>query len=166
VITLVLGGARSGKSIFAEGLARRSTTPVTYVATLSAGNDDDLAARIDAHRRRRPPEWETLECRDDLAATLSRTRGTVLVDSMGPWLANQPDMTVDVEGLCLALTSRSGDTIVVSDEVGFGVHPETAIGRNFRDALGTLNQEVAAVADVVYLVVAGRALLLPGEPST
>jgi adenosylcobinamide kinase/adenosylcobinamide-phosphate guanylyltransferase len=85
---------------------------------------------------------------------------------MGPWLANQPDMTVDVEGLCLALTSRSGDTIVVSDEVGFGVHPETAIGRNFRDALGTLNQEVAAVADVVYLVVAGRALLLPGEPST
>jgi adenosylcobinamide kinase/adenosylcobinamide-phosphate guanylyltransferase len=85
---------------------------------------------------------------------------------MGPWLANQPDMTVDVEGLCLALASRRGDTIVVSDEVGFGVHPETAIGRTFRDALGTLNQEVAAVADVVYLVVAGRALLLPGEPGT
>jgi adenosyl cobinamide kinase/adenosyl cobinamide phosphate guanylyltransferase len=162
MITLVLGGARSGKSKFAERLAERSAAPVTYVATLSVGDDADLAARVDAHLRRRPSEWETVECLDDLTTTLALTKGTVLVDSLGPWLAAQPDMSVDVESLCRVLTSRGDDTIIVTDEVGLGVHPETAIGRTFRDALGSLNQAVAEVADSVYLVVAGRALPVPG----
>jgi adenosyl cobinamide kinase/adenosyl cobinamide phosphate guanylyltransferase len=166
LITLVLGGARSGKSTFAEDLARRSTPPVTYVATLSVGDDEDLAERVEQHRRRRPANWTTIECRDDLAAMLAQTKGVVLIDSLGPWLAGQPDMTVDAGTLCDALRGRSDDTIIVTDEVGFGVHPETAVGRTFRDALGTLNQAVAEVADTVYLVVAGRALLLPRGRST
>jgi adenosyl cobinamide kinase/adenosyl cobinamide phosphate guanylyltransferase len=165
MITLVLGGARSGKSQFAEELAQRSAPPVTYVATLRVGDDADLAARIEAHRRRRSSEWKTVECHDDLATAISNTKGTVLIDSLGPWLASQPDMAIDVESFCRALSSRRDVTIVVTDEVGLGVHPETAMGRTFRDALGTLNQAVAEVADSVYLIVAGRALLLPREPT-
>jgi adenosyl cobinamide kinase/adenosyl cobinamide phosphate guanylyltransferase len=166
MITLVLGGARSGKSKFAEDLARQSARPVTYVATLSVEGDADLAARVRVHRERRPNDWTTVEGHEDLATLLSATKGTVLIDSLGPWLAGQREMTVDRATLCQAVSVRPDDTVIVSDEVGFGVHPETPMGRAFRDALGTLNQAVAEVADEVYLVVAGRALLLPTRPST
>jgi adenosyl cobinamide kinase/adenosyl cobinamide phosphate guanylyltransferase len=166
LITLVLGGARSGKSQFAERIAARAGTPVTYVATLSVENDADLATRVEAHRLRRPQEWATIECASDLATLLSETTVTLLVDSLGPWLARQPPFDVDIATLCDALRVRDGDTIIVSDEVGQGVHPETEIGRAFRDALGVLNQSIADVADEVYLVVAGRALSLPREPTT
>ncbi|MFY9782566.1 MAG: bifunctional adenosylcobinamide kinase/adenosylcobinamide-phosphate guanylyltransferase [Acidimicrobiales bacterium] len=166
MITLVLGGARSGKSQFAEDIARCANAPVTYVATLSVDDDAELKVRVEAHRLRRPPDWNTVECRDDLATLLVSTTGTVLVDSLGPWLAGQPSMNPDTIALCDALRTRQFDTIVVSDEVGQGVHPETALGREFRDALGRLNQEVANVADAVYLVVAGRALSLPRGDDT
>jgi adenosyl cobinamide kinase/adenosyl cobinamide phosphate guanylyltransferase len=159
VITLVLGGARSGKSTVAERLAARSTEPVTYVATMIVGDDVDLATRVDAHKERRPAEWHTVDAGTDLPDVLGRVDGTVLLDALGPWVAAH-DGPVDPAALCQALIARQGDTIVVSDEVGLGVHPSSAEGRQFRDALGTVNQAVAAVADVVLLVIAGRVLPL------
>lgn len=158
--TLVLGGARSGKSLVAERLASRAATPVTYVATVRVGDDTDLAARVDEHRQRRPSEWATVECGDDLATLLGSTSGTVLVDSLGPWLADRTEWRHDADALCDAIVARHGDTIIVSDEVGLSVHPETRVGREFRDALGTLNQRVATVCDDVLFVVAGRVISL------
>ena len=160
MITLVLGGARSGKSAVAEQLVRRHPDPVTYVATMVLGDDPDLAARVALHRQRRPPAWATMEAGSHLADSLRDLTGTALVDSLGPWLSVQPAMSVDAGALCSALVERHGDSVVVSDEVGMGVHPSTAAGRQFRDALGSLNQAVAMVADRAYLVVAGRALPL------
>lgn len=159
--TLVIGGARSGKSLVAEQLARRSVGPVTYVATVRFSGDENLERRIAAHRERRPHEWSTVECDDDLAGVLSSLRGTVLIDSLGPWLAALPDMRCDLDGLIAALRARRDDTIVVSEEVGLAVHPETAMGRAFRDELGTLNQAIARECDDVLLVVAGRVVSLP-----
>jgi adenosyl cobinamide kinase/adenosyl cobinamide phosphate guanylyltransferase len=160
VIVLVLGGARSGKSRHAEHLAASLPEPVSYVATACADGDADLAARVAEHRARRPDSWTTIESGPDLARLLRATAGTVLLDALGPWLAAAPDLAVDAGALCDALTTRAGDTGVVSEEVGLGVHPSTGAGRRFRDALGELNQAVAAVADEVVLIVAGRALRL------
>jgi adenosylcobinamide kinase / adenosylcobinamide-phosphate guanylyltransferase len=160
VKTLILGGARSGKSLVAERLASRGAAPVTYIATVRVGDDADLAARVEHHRTRRPADWATIECGDNLAAILGSTAGTVLVDSLGPWLADLTEWRDHVGALCDALIARNGDTIIVSDEVGLSVHPETRIGREFRDALGTLNQSIAAVCDDVHFVVAGRVINL------
>ena len=161
MVTLVLGGARSGKSAVAEALAARAAPPVTYLAT-GVVTDDDMAARIAAHQARRPPDWSTAEAGADLAGALRDLSGTVLLDALGTWVAARLD-TVDeaaFDDLCLALAARPGVTVVVSDEVGLGVHPSSEIGRHFRDLLGDLNQRVAAVADEVLLVVAGRVLPL------
>jgi adenosyl cobinamide kinase/adenosyl cobinamide phosphate guanylyltransferase len=159
-VTLVLGGARSGKSALAERLA--GTGRVTYLATAVVDvADDDMATRVAAHRARRPAAWTTVEA-DDLVASVAATTGTVLVDSLTTWVARAPApaYTVDVGGLCRALAGHADDVVVVSDEVGMGVHPSSAAGRLFRDALGLVNQAVADVADEVLLVVAGRALHL------
>jgi adenosylcobinamide kinase / adenosylcobinamide-phosphate guanylyltransferase len=159
VITLVLGGARSGKSEVAERLAARLGPAVTYVATAVVDpSDDDFARRIEKHRARRPSTWTTVDAASDLPAVLTALHGPVLVDSLGTWLAACPEATAD--GLCHALRHRPGDTVVVSEEVGLGVHPSSETGRRFRDELGTLNQAVADVADGVLLVVAGRVLPL------
>jgi adenosylcobinamide kinase/adenosylcobinamide-phosphate guanylyltransferase len=160
VIALVLGGARSGKSRHAERLAASLPEPVTYMATACVDGDTDLAARVAEHRARRPASWTTIESGHELPGVLRATAGTVLLDALGPWLAGAPDLAVDAGALCDALTTRAGDTVVVSEEVGLGVHPTTSAGRRFRDALGEVNQAVAAVADEVVLVVAGRALRL------
>jgi adenosyl cobinamide kinase/adenosyl cobinamide phosphate guanylyltransferase len=162
VIVLVLGGARSGKSAVAEERAGSlgAGAGVTYLATAVAGSDDDLDARIGEHRARRPPSWTTVEVGPDLAGALRQSAGVTLVDGLGSWLAGSPAMAVDVDDLCSALGERAGDTVVVSDEVGLGVHPSSESGRRFRDALGLVNQAVAARADEVLLVVAGRALPL------
>jgi adenosyl cobinamide kinase/adenosyl cobinamide phosphate guanylyltransferase len=160
VITLVLGGARSGKSLVAEDLATALPSPVTYIATLDLGDDADLAARVQRHRARRPPEWRTVEAGPELPDVLRAVAGTVLVDSLGPWVGTAPGLEVKTESLCSALAERDGDTVVVSDEVGLSVHPSTEEGRLFRDALGELNQAVAARADDVILVVAGCTLRL------
>jgi len=160
VITLVLGGARSGKSAVAERLATTNGDSVTYIAT-GIVTDDDMAARVALHRARRPESWSTVEATgDDLPRALAATTGTVLVDSLGTWVASHLDFAVDSRPLCEAMRVRRGHTIVVSDEVGLGVHPSTAVGRRFRDALGDANQAVAAIADRVLLVVAGRVLPL------
>ncbi len=158
MIVLVLGGARSGKSAFAERLATGLPDPVTYVATLEVGDDPELADRVAIHRQRRPAGWPTVEPGAGLPEALSGLRGTALVDSLGPWLTGLPGMATDPVLLCTALTRRAGDTVVVSEEVGLGVHPSSEAGRRFRDQLGTINQAVAAVADRVVLVVAGRGL--------
>jgi adenosylcobinamide kinase / adenosylcobinamide-phosphate guanylyltransferase len=161
VITLVLGGARSGKSAVAEALAGRSGAPVTYVATAAVDPADaDHAARVAAHRSRRDPTWATIEATTDLAMVLRATGGTVLVDSLGTWVTAFPDLAPDVAGLCAALRERAGDAVVVSEEVGLGVHPSSELGRRFRDVLGAVNVAVADAADEVLLVVAGRVLPL------
>ncbi len=137
MITLVLGGARSGKSVVAEGLVRRHPAPVTYVATLLLGDDPDLADRVATHRRRRPPDWETVEPGLELPAALAALDGTALVDSLGPWVSAHPGMDPGVDALCSALVGRRGDTVLVAEEVGMGVHPSSPEGRQFRDALGS-----------------------------
>ena len=161
MIVLVLGGARSGKSVVGERLATELARggPVTVLAT-AVVDDDDMAARVAAHRARRPPHWATVEAGPDLLGALAATAGTVLIDALGTWLAAGPRLTVDAAGLCAALVARPDPTVVVSEEVGLGVHPCTEAGRRFRDVLGELNSAVAEVAGEVLLVVAGRALRL------
>jgi adenosyl cobinamide kinase/adenosyl cobinamide phosphate guanylyltransferase len=158
VIALVLGGARSGKSAFAEQLAASRPEPVTYVAT-GTPSDPDMAERIARHRARRLASWRTEEVGAALVDGLDRVTGTVLVDSLGSWVA-ACDMAPDVEALLAVLRRRPGDAVLVSEEVGLGVHPPTALGVRFRDAVGEVNAAVAGVADDVRLVVAGRGLRL------
>lgn len=163
MITLVLGGTRSGKSEVAESLAAAAPGPVSYVAT-GRVTDDDMAARIAAHRARRPAGWTTVEAGTDLPRTLAGLAGPVLVDSLGTWVAAHADLRPDTAGLCAALRTRAGSgtwpTVVVSEEVGLGVHAPTEAGRRFADVLGSLNRAVADEADRVLLVVAGRVLPL------
>jgi adenosyl cobinamide kinase/adenosyl cobinamide phosphate guanylyltransferase len=159
-LTLVLGGARSGKSAFAEALIERHPGPLLYVATGTAV-DADMAARIDRHRARRGPAYETIEAGADLTGALAGAPDQpALVDALGTWVAAHVDFAVDVDALVGVLRARRAPTVVVSDEVGLGVHPSTEVGRQFRDALGTVNQAVAAVASDAWLVVAGRGLRL------
>ncbi|MGH9275002.1 MAG: bifunctional adenosylcobinamide kinase/adenosylcobinamide-phosphate guanylyltransferase [Acidimicrobiales bacterium] len=161
MITLILGGARSGKSGVAERVAARSGAPVTYVATAAVDPADaDHVARVAAHQRRRDPSWTTVEVGTDLPEALRATAGTVLVDSLGTWVTAHGGLQTDAVALCAALRTRDGDTVVVSEEVGLGVHPSSEVGRRFRDTLGEINVAVAAVADEVLLVVAGRVLPL------
>ena len=160
MITLVLGGTRSGKSALAEKIAAGDGAAVTYVATGWA-SDPAMEQRIAAHTARRPAHWTTLEVvARDLAPALLELEGTVLVDALGTWVAAHPDFKLDVTALIEALVTRNGDTIVVSDEVGLGVHPSTEVGQQFRDVLGSVNLAVAEVCDQVLLVVAGRVLPL------
>ncbi len=162
MITLVLGGTRSGKSEVAEGLLPAAGS-VTYVATGQV-TDPDMARRIAAHRGRRPTSWTTVEAGADLVAALDGSEGPVLVDSLGTWVAAHADLAPDVGDLVAALRRRAGraagPTVLVTEEVGLGVHPPTDVGRRFADTLGALNREVAEVADRVLLVVAGRILPL------
>ena len=175
MIVLVLGGARSGKSAVAEARAAAlaGDGAVTYLATAVVDpSDTDMAERVAAHQARRPSTWTTREVGIDLADVLRRVHGVALVDGLGTWLAGHGDRSArrggaersateaDEGALTDALTERSGDTVVVSDEVGLGVHPSTEAGRAFRDRLGLVNQAVAVAADEVLLVVAGRALAL------
>ena len=162
MITLVLGGARSGKSAVAERLAARASGPVTYVATAAVDPADaDHSARVAVHQDRRDPTWGTVEAGADLPVVLRATPGTVLVDSLGTWVTAHDDLAPDAVALCAALLARGGDAVVVSEEVGLGVHPSSELGRRFRDALGAVNVAVADIADEVLLVVAGR--LMPLE---
>ena len=165
MITLVLGGARSGKSAVAERRAAALADgdgAVVYVATAIARGDADFAARIRAHQERRPASWSTVEAGADLVGALRALddRAVVLVDSLGTWVGAQPELAVDVDDLLAALNARTSPSVLVSEEVGLGVHPSTEAGLRFRDTLGELNRAVAEVADDVLLVVAGRVLPL------
>jgi adenosylcobinamide kinase/adenosylcobinamide-phosphate guanylyltransferase len=165
---LILGGVRAGKSAFAVARAAERGERVAFVATAEAG-DAEMAARIARHRAARPPDWTTVEAPVELAGALADLEGkadAVVVDCLNLWVANllgrEPALTDEqllarTAGL---LPRRSFELILVSNEVGWGVHPGTAIGRRFRDALGAVNQAVAAGADEVVLLVAGCPLWL------
>ena len=169
---LVLGGARSGKSEEAE-LRLAGEPDVTYVATGPDGvGDPEWAARVAAHRARRPAWWRTAET-TDLAEVLGSARGAVLIDGIGTWLAAVMDEcgawdgTGDAERLAERISGVVGawrqtraHLVAVSDEVGLGVVPETALGRRFRDELGRLNQALATESEEAEMVVAGRVLAL------
>ncbi|MGO4205310.1 bifunctional adenosylcobinamide kinase/adenosylcobinamide-phosphate guanylyltransferase [Rhodococcus sp. TAF43] len=176
--TLVLGGARSGKSAHAEGLLDdvEAGAPVRYVATARRYPDDhDWESRIDQHRSRRPASWATVETgRDgDLIDVLTDpdAHPPTLVDDLGTWLTGElddanawdaPRGTVEpnIDALVRAVDAYPGRLLLVSPEVGLGVIPETRSGRLFRDEIGALNSRLAAVCDDVILVVAGIALTL------
>jgi adenosyl cobinamide kinase/adenosyl cobinamide phosphate guanylyltransferase len=165
VITLVLGGARSGKSAVAERIAAAGPPPVTYVATARVdAADPDHVARVAAHRARRLDAWSTVEVGEDLPGALIGLAGTALVDSLGTWVSSDLDREPDVPGLLRALEQRPGDTVLVSEEVGLGVHPSSGLGRRFREVLGAVNLAVAEVADRAVLVVAGRVVPLERSP--
>jgi adenosylcobinamide kinase / adenosylcobinamide-phosphate guanylyltransferase len=172
---LVTGGVRSGKSTHAEGLI--GDEPAIYVAagpSPDVETDPDWAARIEAHRSRRPSSWTTLESQE-LATAISTAEVPVLIDCLGTWLTavvdaadawEQDNDTVlalvvrRTDEIAEALHACEQDVVLVTNEVGLGVVPEHRSGRLFRDLLGTVNQRVAAACDEVHLVVAGRVLRL------
>jgi adenosylcobinamide kinase/adenosylcobinamide-phosphate guanylyltransferase len=181
-LILVLGGARSGKSDFAQKLAERSGRSVAFIATASAG-DEEMRERIARHRAARPGAWHTIEEPLDLAQALRRAASladVLLLDCVTLWLANwlmargEPDteaMTVpaayyseealrEVEALLSAFSALDAKKtlVVVSNEVGLGLVPPYALGRLYRDILGRVNQRLALAASRVYLMVAGLAV--------
>lgn len=168
MIELVIGGARSGKSGFAERQAQESGLRVVYLATAQA-LDAEMAARIAHHRARRPAGWRGVEEPVALADALAReatSDACVLVDCLTLWLSNVllAKREPEIDKLLDALTALPGRVILVSNEVGWGIVPENALARRFRDAQGRLNQQVAALADNVTLVAAGLPLVLKYTP--
>ncbi|WP_257169124.1 bifunctional adenosylcobinamide kinase/adenosylcobinamide-phosphate guanylyltransferase [Bradyrhizobium sp. SRS-191] len=165
-LTLVLGGARSGKSRHAEALVTATAPPWIYVATAQAF-DDEMSERIAHHRMRRAEGWQTLETPQDLAG-LIRARAEqpapMLIDCLTLWLSNVMLANRDVPAACAelidTLRTARGPIVAVSNEVGLGIVPGNALARAFRDAQGRLNQDVAALADRVILMAAGLPLVL------
>jgi len=180
-LTLVLGGARSGKSHHAEQLALQCAGPVTYIATAGEG-DEEMQLRVALHRARRPGTWGLVEEPVRLAEALythAQHGGCVLVDCVTLWLNNllfsehheYPDTglitppeawTTEIDALLTALPLLPGEVILVSNEIGLGVVPMGAITRFYVDELGRLNQRLAALADNVHLLVAGIPVVVKG----
>jgi adenosylcobinamide kinase/adenosylcobinamide-phosphate guanylyltransferase len=164
--TLVLGGARSGKSRHAETLVRGSGSQRIYLATAAVG-DAEMAERIGSHRQERGPDWLTIEEQFELAGTLAREARpgrAILVDCLTLWLSNlmlaDRDLGKASADLCELLPNLPCPVVLVSNEVGMGLVPETPLGRRFRDAQGRLNQAVAAAVPNVVFVAAGLPLTL------
>ena len=163
MLTLVLGGARSGKSRYAEGLVTALPPPWIYVATAEA-RDDEMTKRIALHQTRRGSGWRTMEAPRDLIAALAACGDApVLVDCLTLWLSNlllaNADIDGEIERLEKALI-RPAPVVAVANEVGFGIVPDNALTRRFRDIQGGLNQRLAARAGRVVLVVAGLPLVV------
>jgi adenosylcobinamide kinase/adenosylcobinamide-phosphate guanylyltransferase len=165
---LVLGGARSGKSAYAERLVRESGLDAVFVATATPG-DQEMAERIAEHRSRRGGKWRTVEASEALEETLDREAGkgkAVLVDCLTLWLTNILLAGADTEARSQSLAETaqklSGLRAFVSNEIGLGLVPDTPLGRRFRDAQGRLNQAMAAAADRVVFMAAGLPLTLKG----
>ncbi len=165
---VVIGGVRSGKSRFAVELAERSGSAVSFVATAEAG-DEEMTARIAAHRDERPASWSTVESPLRLAAAIEAlpAQDYLVVDCLTVWTANLllaevPPTTViaEAERVAVLLADRPGAAVVVTNEVGMGVHPSSELGRRYRDLLGAVNVAICARAADVALIVAGRALPL------
>lgn len=170
MLTVLTGGARSGKSAAAVAAADASGAPVTFIATAEPG-DEEMAERIARHQARRPAGWTTLEATQDLIRAVETVdpAGTIIVDCLAIWAANRmlseprpSDADIEAEASRLAghLAKRPGLALVVTNEVGSGVVPATPLGRDFRDLLGLVNQAMVRAADAAYLVVAGRLLPL------
>jgi adenosyl cobinamide kinase/adenosyl cobinamide phosphate guanylyltransferase len=169
-LTLVLGGARSGKSRYAESLIAALPPPWqppwVYIATAEAG-DGEMEERIAIHRVRRGSFWETIEAPRDLASALqSCRRRPVLVDCLTLWLSNLmlagADIDAETTQLDAALAAAAAPIVLVANEVGYGLVPDHPLGRRFRDLQGVLNQRIAARAARVVLVVAGLPLSVKG----
>jgi adenosylcobinamide kinase/adenosylcobinamide-phosphate guanylyltransferase len=168
-LTLVLGGARSGKSRYAESLITAEPPPFLYVATAEAG-DAEMANRIAIHRARRDERWRTVEASHDLAGALraAPTGSAVLVDCLTLWLSNrmlaEADIDREIDALEAALAKHAGALVLVANEVGSGIVPDNTLARRFQDLQGTLNQRIAARASRVILMVAGLPLFVKGTP--
>lgn len=165
-LTLVLGGARSGKSRRAESLITAGQPPWIYVATAQAF-DQEMTARIAEHRARRAAGWTTIETTTDLPAVMTKlahSDAPLLIDCLTLWLSNVmlagQDVTAACRALLDALAAAKGPIVAVSNEVGLGIVPDNALARAFRDAQGRLNQDVAGLADRVILMAAGLPLTL------
>ncbi|NQU60498.1 MAG: bifunctional adenosylcobinamide kinase/adenosylcobinamide-phosphate guanylyltransferase [Rhodospirillales bacterium] len=167
-VTLVLGGARSGKSLYAESLVERRVERI-YLATAEA-KDAEMAARIEEHQKRRGPGWETVEEPLDICGALnahSTRQKPVLVDCLTLWLSNVMgaglDAASEIRSLVASLSSLPGPVVFVSNEVGQGIVPDNALARAYMDNAGFMNQAVAAVAGRVILVSAGLPQVLKQE---
>jgi adenosylcobinamide kinase/adenosylcobinamide-phosphate guanylyltransferase len=166
-LTLVLGGAASGKSTWAEGLVTGAGLDRVYIATAQAF-DDEMRAKIDAHRIQRGPDWRTIEAPLDLGAALAGVSSgeVVLLDCATLWLSNHlladNDLTAEGAGLMAALHACPAPVVVVSNEVGQSVVPDNALARRFQGAQGRLNQRLAAEAELVVQVIAGLPQVLKG----
>ena len=167
MLTLVLGGARSGKSAFAETLALEQGRGI-YIATAERV-DDEMTRRIEAHRARRDARWRTVEAPLELSAAIrqeSTPHACLLADCLSVWLGNlmHHGRNVDAarEELLASLRAAAGPVVLVANEVGLGIVPDNAAARAFRDHAGRLNQALAAAATRVYFVAAGLPLLLKG----
>ncbi|MDQ6991727.1 MAG: bifunctional adenosylcobinamide kinase/adenosylcobinamide-phosphate guanylyltransferase [Mariprofundaceae bacterium] len=169
-ITLILGGARSGKSARAENLVQQSGKAVVYVATAPPLKDDAAwQQRIEQHRLRRPKAWHCVEEPLAIADVLTSysKKHIILVDCMTLWLSNlmwkKKPVDDAVRDLCATLKRMESDVVMVSNELGMGLVPEHALSRAFRDEHGRLNQRLAALSDHVEFVVAGLPMIVKGE---
>ncbi len=166
-LSLVLGGASSGKSALAEKLIKSQPGPHVYLATAQA-LDDEMRLKILKHRANRGRDWTTIEAPLDLDGALARipAEGAVLLDCATFWLSNhllaESNLTTETQALVAALAACRAPVVVVSNEVGQGVVPENALARRFRDMQGRLNQTLAAQADLVLMVIAGLPMVLKG----
>ncbi len=164
--TLVLGGARSGKSAFATKLVRDSGLACVFIATATAG-DEEMRERIARHQAQRDQAWRTIEEPLALAEALARESAAdraILIDCLTLWLSNLlhagRNVETETRKLVAAVQQAGSPLVLVSNEVGLGIVPDTPLGRRFRDAQGRLNQEIAAVAPNVVLLAAGLPLWL------
>ncbi|GFE63321.1 bifunctional adenosylcobinamide kinase/adenosylcobinamide-phosphate guanylyltransferase [Litoreibacter roseus] len=169
-VTMVLGGASSGKSDFAEQIVIAQGTPRTYIATAQAF-DPEMSSKIEAHRAARAGnDWTTVEAHIDLAAAVSKAAegGVVLIDCTTLWLSNLLLAGADIEGaveeLLTTLTSTQNPVTLVCNEVGGGIVPSSKLGREFRAIQGRFNIKLAAQADRVVQVIAGLPQVLKGSP--
>jgi adenosylcobinamide kinase/adenosylcobinamide-phosphate guanylyltransferase len=166
-LTLVLGGAGSGKSLWAETLVKRGAESRIYLATARVW-DDEMRSKVDQHRAQRGPKWTTIEAPLNVSAPLSQARPdqAVLLDCATMWLSNHlldgNDLAAQETAFLADLAACQAPVVVVSNEVGMSVVPENALARQFREAQGRLNQKLAAQADLVVAVMAGLPLALKG----
>lgn len=164
--TMILGGAASGKSSFAESLCFQTKKPRVYIATAQAF-DEEMHTKICAHRAERGSEWTTIEAPLDVAAVMDRTADEIiLLDCATLWLSNvmlaERPIDTSTADLCTAICQCPAQIIIVSNEVGHGIVPDNALARQFRNAQGRLNQMLAADADLVVQVIAGLPQVLKG----
>jgi adenosylcobinamide kinase/adenosylcobinamide-phosphate guanylyltransferase len=166
-LTIVTGGAKSGKSRYAEGLVIASGRPRLYIATAQAW-DTEMQAKIAAHRTDRGEDWQTIEAPRNVAAALAQapTKAVVLMDCATMWLTNcmlaDADLTHETTTLLAALAACAAPIVVVTNEVGWSIVPDNALARRFQNAQGQLNQQLAAQADRVIAVISGLPLALKG----
>ena len=165
--TLVLGGARSGKSVYAEKLLEESGKPMVYIATGEA-RDDEMIERIFQHQARRGAEWTTIEAPLDVCGALLEAGSgkIILLDCITLWVANMMAVELNIEAevhkFCDLLAVSDSDVVIVSNEVGLGIVPDNTLARKFRDEAGRANQMIANACDRVVFIAAGQALLMKG----